>query len=118
MTEMEPRAVRGQIVPRTASSPSPDLNQVVNAAWPLERYRLRRAARLEIFQEQLAALRASLRLENLARLKRMEIEYHVALAEEIGQRLAATDNPLVELAMQQAFDSWLLQSRQILSTFA
>ena len=119
MSEIEPtRAVRGQMVPRTASSPGTDLNKVVSTAWPLERYRLRREARCQLFDEELSALRRILRLQNLAKLKRLEIEYHVELAEEIGARMAATDNPLVQYALQQSFDSWLLQSRQILSGFA
>jgi hypothetical protein len=111
MNEIEPtRVVRGQIVARTA-----DLGGVIETAWPLERYRLRRRARCELFEEELAYLRRTLRLQNLAKLTRQSIEYHLELAEDIAARMASTDNPLVQLALQQAFDSWLAQSRQILS---
>lgn len=110
--------VRGQIVPKAASPGTTGLSSAIETAWPLERYRLRRQARWELFEEELAYLRRTLRLQNLAKLTRQSIEYHVELAEDIAARMAATDNPLVQLALQQAFDSWLAQSRQILSGFS
>lgn len=119
MNEIEPaRPVNGQIVPRTAGSPSTDLNTLVSSAWPLERYRLRRQARWELFEEQLKALRTSLRLEHLNRLTRQAIDYHVQLADEVMARLVASDNPLIEPLLMQELDAWSARTRQLLSNFA
>lgn len=120
MNEIEPvRPVRRQIVPRATSGPSMSLNrEVLEGAWPLERYRLQRQARWEVFEEQLAALRAALRMANLNRLTMQKIQYQVQLADEVDALLARNpENPLLAPLLEQTLADWLAQSRHILSNF-
>jgi hypothetical protein len=89
----------------------------LGTAGPIEGWRLRRYARLVLFEEQLEYLRRATRLDNLTRLQRQQIAHSIALAEDVLARMVATDNPLVERALQEAYDNWLVQSRQIVSGF-
>jgi len=111
------KPVSGEMMPATTDRQM-SLTELVSTAGPIEGWRLRRQARLVLFEDQLEYLRRAAQLNNLMKLQRQQIAHSIALAEDILARMVATDNPLVERALQEAYDNWLAQSRQIVSGFA
>jgi hypothetical protein len=80
-----------------------------------ERRDLERDARLRLFEVQMDAVTQALRMSNASKLTMMQVELHERVGADITRRILATDNPLIQRALESAFENWLSKSNAIVS---
>lgn len=81
-----------------------------------ERSRLTGEVRAAIVREQLTGAVQAIRLSNAYKLKNMQLDMHIDLGERIANELETNDNPLTQLALQQAWADWVRTSNSIVAS--
>jgi hypothetical protein len=77
------------------------------------RWELEQQSQETLHLERLTAQVRALRLSRAYDLHRVQISMHIALAVEIAEKYRNATDPLVKVALQQAFTSWLQVSDAI-----
>lgn len=70
-----------------------------------------------ILAAQIAGIVQAIRISNAYKLRRAELDMSIALADEIMENLAETDNPLKQQALLHSFKAWQTQVDLILNQY-
>lgn len=71
----------------------------------------------KILLAQVQGIASGIRLSNAYKLRQMELEMTLSLAEEVMEALKRTDNPLVRPLLLKLLEDWKRQSGQIVNGF-